>query len=100
MITHNLLFRLTDARNHTDSLERTANSNQSEIWQGLSPRMRKVVQREHVTSHFHKYGIERKHFEDGNLTEMFMVTGMGVDRNGVKFVSMYEGKQGLKYELG
>jgi len=83
----------TDARNYTTTLQFYNEFQGSKLLTDLSDSIKRSVETENLTSHFHKYGVTPQTFHKIKaINRRFKIIATSKDRKGIEFVSHYEGK--------
>jgi len=69
-------------------------SNMSRMFAGAPPELMNIYASQNVTYNHHQYGLTPDHFmQNDKLTSFFNLISTNVDRNGLPFISMIEGKK-------
>ena len=85
---------LTDSKNFSAPLKWMKNFKQSGLLVGVPDEILKEIGSRNVTSHFHKYGITPKTFNEIDaIRKRFQILATSKDRNGKEFVSIFEGNE-------
>lgn len=84
---------LTDARNFPTTLQFYEDASESKLLRDISKELFVKHTTKNLTAHFHKYGFTPKTFTEIDvIKEQYKIIATSKDRDGLEFVSIYEGK--------
>lgn len=90
----------TDSRNYPTTLQFYEDALKSKLMRDIPKELLVKHMKNNLTAHFHKYGITPKTFrETPIINEHFKMVATSKDRNGIEFVSMYEGTTIKKFSF-
>ena len=82
----------TDSRNYPTTLQFYKDAFKSKLMRDIPKDLLVKHMKNNLTAHFHRYGITPKTFhETPIINDHFNMVATSKDRNGIEFVSMYEG---------